>query len=143
MLRHIRIPILILILAQIGIIMHCAGALIFMQEYRLFDKIILGIRYDKYVHVFTGFMGATILHEIYFKNLNLNFGIKDVQLLIMMLGIGAVWEIVEYLVTIMLTINGVGNYDNNMQDLISNLIGTTVFIFVNRISNIIMEKRSR
>ena len=141
--RLLPAPAWLLILVQIGIFMHFAGGLAIWHESRLYDKIILGIRYDKYVHVVNAFMGGFLLYKLYFEKLNLRWWIKDLQLIVMMLGIGTVVEIVEYLVTLTVTINGVGDYDNNMQDIISNLIGTVISISVIRIMNILKGKQCR
>ena len=127
----------LIFLIQIGIVMHFSGGLAIFHESRLYDKIIFGIRYDKYVHVVNGFMGGLLLHELYYKKLNLRGWIKDLQLITMILGIGTMVEIVEYLVTLTATTNGVGGYDNNMQDLISNFIGTSLSILTIRTIQVI------
>jgi hypothetical protein len=49
------------------------------------------------------------------------------------LGLGTLVEIVEYLVTLTVSVNGVGGYDNNMQDLISNLIGVSLLVVTMKI----------
>ena len=141
--RLLPTPTWLLILVQTGIVMHFAGGLAIWHESRLYDKIIFGIRYDKYVHLVNGFMGGVLLYKLYFEKLNLKWWIKDLQLMMMMLGIGAVVEIVEYLVTLTVAINGVGDYDNNMQDIISNFIGTAISISGIRIMNIIKGKQGR
>jgi hypothetical protein len=40
------------------------------------------------------------------------------------LGVGAIIEIAEYIVTLTVEHNGVGSYNNNMLDLIANLFGS-------------------
>ena len=139
--RQINFSSKLLILVEIIILIHFAGGLIILNESRLYDNIILGIRYDKYAHVIMTFMGGFILYALYFKNLNLKWWFKDIQLLMIILGIGAVIEIIEYLVILTVDINGVGNYDNNMQDMISNFIGASVSILFIRISSLIKDKR--
>lgn len=139
--RQINFPSKLLFFAEIIILIHFAGGLIILNESRLYDNFILGIRFDKYAHIIQTFMGSFILYELHFKNLNLKWWIKDLQLIIMMLGIGAVFEIIEYLITLTIDINGVGGYDNNMQDMISNFIGASVSILFIRISSLIKDTR--
>lgn len=139
--RQINIHSKLLIFAEIIILIHFAGGLIILNESRLYDNIFFGIRFDKYSHIIQTFMGGFILYELHFKKLNLKWWIKDIQLMMMILGIGAVFEIVEYLVTLTVDINGVGDYDNNMQDMISNFIGVAVSILFIRISSLIKDTR--
>lgn len=133
--RHIPIPAWLLISVQIGIIMHFAGGLAILHEKRLYDKIIFNIRYDKYVHVVNSFLGGVLFYKLYFKKVNPMGWIQDLHLIVMLLGIGTVVEIIEYLVTLTVTTNGVGDYDNNMQDLISNFIGAAISISIIKIIN--------
>ena len=141
--RRIPVPAWLLILVQIGIIMHLAGKLAIWHESHLYDKIIFGVRYDKYVHVVNAFMGVLLLYKLYFEKLNLKWWINDLQLMMMMLGIGTVVEIFEYLVALTVTINGVGDYNNIIQDMISNFTGAAISISVIRIINIKKGKQYR
>ena len=131
--RHHPVPAWLLISVQMGIIMHFAGGLAIFHEKRLYDKIIFSIRYDKYVHVVNASLGAFLLYKLYFEKHYLRGWIRDLQLIIMTLGIGTLVEIIEYLVTLTVTTNGVGGYDNNMQDLISNFMGAMISISAIRI----------
>jgi len=139
--RFISVSAQLLILLQIGIVINFAGGLIVLNDNRLYDNIFFGLRYDKYVHIINAFIGGILFWELYFKRLNLKLWIKNLQLIILVLGIGAVFEIIEYLVSLTIDINGVGNYDNNMQDLISNFIGAAASILFIRISSLIKDKR--
>ncbi len=131
--RHIRMPSWILVLIQVGIVIHFLGGLAIWHESRLYDKIILGVRYDKYVHLFNAFIGTTILNHLYFKSLGLKNTAKDFHLILVVLGLGAMIEMVEYLVTLTAITNGVGGYDNNMMDMISNLTGSILAVLTTRI----------
>lgn len=131
--RHISFPTWILIPLQIGILIHFAGGLGMFNETRLYDKIIFNIRYDKYVHLINACSGGFVLHKLYLEQLRLKQWIKDLQLIAFILGIGAGIEIIEYLVTLTVETNGVGGYNNNMQDLISNLTGAIFSIILVRI----------
>ncbi|NHZ85764.1 MAG: DUF2238 domain-containing protein [Planctomycetia bacterium] len=143
LMRKIHISNKLLIFAEIILIIHFAGGLVILHGNRLYDNIFFGIRYDKYAHTIQTFLGGFIFYKLYFEKLNVKWWIKDLQLMMIILGIGAMFEIVEYLVTLTVTTNGVGDYDNNMQDMISNLIGITISILVIRISNFIQDRQNR
>lgn len=94
---------------------------------------IFNIRYDKYVHFVNSFICGWVLYSLYFKPLSLARWLKELQQIIGVIGIGAVVEIIEYLVTLTVVHNGVGGYDNNMQDMIANLSGSVFCILVIRL----------
>jgi hypothetical protein len=119
---------LVLVLIQIGIFMHFSGAFVQIEAGRLYDAHFLGIRYDKYVHFFNAFAVAYLLSRLYQRmGIPLSFP-QNLTLLFTVLGLGAVVEIVEYGVMLTVEVNGVGGYDNNMQDLLANLCGSTAFV---------------
>ena len=118
----------LLALLQVGILMHFGGAFIHIDGARLYDAHLFGIRYDKFVHVVNAFAVAALVSRV--------FGIQQIAptplnaliLIMVVLGLGAVVEIVEYVVVLTIPENGVGEYDNNMQDLIANLCGSVAFV---------------
>ena len=59
--------------------------------------------------------------------------LRDVIVFFVVLGLGAILEITEYIVTRHVIYNGVGGYDNNMQDLISNACGVFLCLLVWRL----------
>ena len=65
---------------------------------------------------------------------------SGLAVLLVVLGLGAVVEIVEYLVMLTVPNAGVGGYDNNMQDLIGNLLGGTLFVVLDCVRR---SRRSR
>jgi hypothetical protein len=132
-LRQFCFPNWLLFFAQLGIMMHFAGGLAVFHESRLYDKIIFGIRYDKYVHVVNAALAGAFVNFFYVaKNLQAGW-LKDFKIIFVVLGLGTLVEIVEYLVTLTVSVNGVGGYDNNMQDLISNLIGVSLLVVTMKI----------
>jgi hypothetical protein len=50
--------------------------------------------------------------------------------LLVVLGLGAVVEIVEYFVVLTVAHQGVGDYHNNLQDLVANLVGASTHLLV-------------
>ena len=90
---------------------------------RLYDCVLLSIRVDKYVHLGGSFVAALCVGAIFNA-----FGARPRRLegtviVLVVLGGGAIWEILEYLVVRTFPEAGVGAYDNNMQDLMANLAG--------------------
>ena len=123
-LRHFRFPNLLLGMVQFGIVIHFAGAFVPIDGGRLYDVVLFGIRYDKYVHFTNAFVATAVLIHL--------FGVLDAHLPIIrqavicltVLGLGAIVEIMEYTVMLSIPNAQAGGYDNNMQDLIGNLMGT-------------------
>lgn len=115
-------------LVEVGILAHFAGAFIQWDGYRLYDCFLLGIRYDKYVHFTNAFLMALLLRQLFIlRGLRLD-PVNRLLILLTVLGLGTVVEIVEYVVCLTIPGNGVGGYDNNMQDLIGNLVGGAVCV---------------
>ncbi len=130
--RGFRVPSLLLFSAQVGIILHFAGGLAILGNERLYDQIIFGIRYDKYVHLINAFVFTFLVHRMPWRQMYPARWFGDLASLVTVLGLGAVIEIVEYAVTLTVVNNGVGNYDNNMQDLIANVCGASLAVIVHR-----------
>jgi hypothetical protein len=130
-LRTYRWSLLELSLIEIGIIMHFSGGLVHINDHRLYDNVFILIRYDKYVHFINSFIAAMITNRLLkFLDFRMN-RYKGLVIILIVLGGGAVIEIIEYIVVKTVPGNGVGGYDNNMQDLIANLAGSTVYIILN------------
>lgn len=128
--RHFDVRLSILMLIEITIILHFAGAFIQIDGSRLYDFRIFEIRYDKFVHLINS-MIATVaaLYLLYYNNIKTTKLVLTATVL-SVLGIGAVIEILEFIVTLTVPHNGVGNYTNNMLDLVANLIGSVIVISI-------------
>ncbi|MBC7986424.1 MAG: hypothetical protein H7X93_07100, partial [Sphingomonadaceae bacterium] len=125
-LRKADYPGWLLLLLQVGILAHFAGAFMPIESGRLYDAHVLGVRYDKYVHAFNAFAGAAFISHL-LGLWGARLPLKWLCVTGLVLGAGTVVEIVEYLVMLTVPNAGVGGYDNNMQDLISNLAGGTLW----------------
>lgn len=125
--RRTPISMMVLFWVEIGIVMHFLGAFVLIGEGRLYDQNLLGIRYDKYVH-FVNAVAATALVVRLLRIRSRAFvplsAFDALAAMLIVLGLGAIIEMVEYLVMLTVPGNGVGGYDNNMQDLIANFIGS-------------------
>jgi hypothetical protein len=128
--RHIDVPVWLLAATEIGILMHFAGGLAFFGEQRIYDTFILGIRYDKYVHLFNAIIATFYVQRIPCKHFQQRTWFGAFVTILMVLGMGALVEIIEYMVMLTVKVNGVGSYDNNMQDLIANFTGVTLCVLV-------------
>ena len=126
--RHLQINRIILILVEITILMHFSGAFIEVNGSRLYDFRLFDIRYDKFVHLINSMIGSFVAIYFFIKN---DYKITRLTLCVIVLcvlGIGAIIEILEFIVTLTVTHNGVGSYINNMSDLVANLIGSLIGI---------------
>ncbi|PIF04214.1 MAG: hypothetical protein CSA86_02525 [Arcobacter sp.] len=127
--KEIKVKTYILLAIQITIFIHFAGAFVEIDGHRLYDFRILSIRYDKFVHFINSFIGAFIIHYL-FKKYNVDMGrMTLIGLGFIVLGIGAFIEILEFMVVLTVPHNGVGDYVNNMSDLLANLFGVIIYIF--------------
>lgn len=131
--RHLQVPIVLLVLAQIGIILHFSGGLALFGESRLYDKVLFGIRYDKFVHCVNAMLAACFALRVPWERIIQPRWLGDLLVVVIVLGLGAAIEVVEYLVTLTVEVNGVGGYDNNMQDLIANLMGASLCVVASRL----------
>ncbi len=130
--RHYEINLLILCLIEFGILIHFAGGLVNIEGKRLYDNFFYHIRYDKYVHFVNSFIACVITRKV--LN-NFGFSIKRFDgfvVILIILGMGAIIEIVEYIVVSTVPGAGVGGYDNNMQDMIANFAGGIFYSLMKR-----------
>lgn len=123
-LRHIEIPLYILILFEMMILLHFSAAFLEIDGHRLYDLRIFNIRFDKFVHFFNAFMGTLITFYFFQKNKYRMTSFMTMVTVLSLLGIGAIIEIAEFIVTLTVKNNGVGAYNNNMLDLVANLFGS-------------------
>jgi hypothetical protein len=125
--RHLHFPPYLLALVELGILIHFFGAFIRVDGGRLYDVVFMGIRYDKFVHFTNALVVCIFLRHLF---VTCSFPRSRLALLFIGLstmGLGALIEILEYIVVKTVPHNGVGDYDNNLQDLCANLAGCLVF----------------
>ena len=123
-----------LVFLEIGILMHFSGAFVQINGHRLYDEHILWIRYDKYVHLINSFVISILVRKIFIIQKNELGLINRIFIFLIVLGLGAIVEIVEYGVTKTVPHNGVGDYDNNMQDLIGNCVGGLLYLWMTSVN---------
>ena len=128
--RHYEFDGTVLLLVQMGIVLHFAGAFVQLDGHRLYDVYLLGLRYDKYVHFANAFAASILIARLFqIQHIALT-PINSVFVLLVVLGLGAVVEIVEYFVVLTVAHQGVGDYHNNLQDLVANLVGASAHLLV-------------
>jgi len=130
--RKFPIPSWLLWCLQAGIVMHFAGGFIMVDGRRLYDTHLFGIsqecfRYDKLVHLANAFIAALLVGRLQPDRSRGEF-VAASFVLLTVLGLGSVVEIIEYFVCATIPGNGVGSYDNNMQDLAANFLGGSLYV---------------
>lgn len=115
-------------------ILHMSGGGLFINGTRLYELILFPmigepyniLKYDQFVHI-VGFWVATIVLYNLIKPLIKKDNNKWVALSIVVvmagLGAGALNEIIEFALTVIVPQTGVGGYENTSLDLVSDLIG--------------------
>lgn len=135
-----KLPTYILWLISLWGLLHILGGSVLTSDgvlfaYRIYPFVDLGgefyvLKYDQLVHAYLyGVMAVVFLHIL--KN---TFRVSGPLWLIMTvavmasMGVGALNEIMEFLIAITLERNGVGGYENAMLDLIFNLSGAVLAV---------------
>ena len=134
--EKVRYPNYVLWLLTGWALIHMAGGSVRVGDGRLYDVILINIsetyrvlKYDQFGHIF-GFMTATFLaYELVKKFLKRSMSFS-IGLIILMagLGLGALNEIIEFIVILIIPETGIGGYENSMLDLVSDLIGAIIAI---------------
>lgn len=135
-LRRFYLPWSILLLLQIGLMLHFAGGLVHFDGVRLYDHIFFHIRFDKYVHFYNSFAGTIALNQLFNNDHTSKRRLNDYQLVLFVFGAGIAIELVELLAYLTLPLTGVGNIFNNAFDLVANILGGTLGVIVLRFKNI-------
>jgi hypothetical protein len=125
-LRRQSLSVPLTVLAQGVILLDFAAGLVRVGQGRLYDLVVLSVRFDKLVHllnaIFLSFFVAAVLRSL---GARLE-PIRGLVVVLLVLGLGTVWEIAEYIVVAAAPNAGVGDYDNNLQDLLACLVGGVV-----------------
>lgn len=89
------------------------------------------LKYDQIIHTIGFFVATLVMHSVLIKHLKQPFGWFGVGIVLAMagLGLGAVNEIIEFAMTVILPNTNVGGYENTAIDLVSNLIGAVLAVF--------------
>lgn len=119
---------------SIFLIIHLLGGVVHIDGVRLYDYFIFGyIRYDWLVHVVGGGLSAVIALDFlqsYFLKKKIKKSILFLVTVLIASGLGVFNEILEFVSVLFLDAGkAVGDYHNNMQDLVNNLIGAALVTY--------------
>ncbi len=139
-LRRLPARPMLLVLVEVGVLLHFAGGLLHVHGLRLYQIPLVDLpnvdfRFDKIVHFTNALIGCMAVGAL-FRAFRIRLGaLEGFSIVLVVLGLGTVWELVEYLAVRTLPVTGVGGYfdrlyDNNMQDLIANLCGGLASLLV-------------
>ncbi len=123
--RTLHVQLYILLLIEIGILIHFAGGFVEIDGSRLYDFRFSHVRYDKFVHLINSIFASFVLIYLFTQNNYTIAKLISATIILCVLGLGALIEILEFVVSLTVDNNGVGTYVNNMLDLIANLIGSS------------------
>ncbi|HBT78275.1 MAG TPA: hypothetical protein DEB39_15430 [Planctomycetaceae bacterium] len=140
--KTVRYPFACLVGLAVWAVMHLAGGGIRVGGDVLYGLLLVPIsekysvlRYDQLVHAF-GFGVSTLIMYHLLGNLLSKSDMKrfSIGLIVVMagVGLGALNENVEFLLTVFLPQTGVGGYENTSLDLVSNLVGAVVAYYLAR-----------
>jgi hypothetical protein len=121
-LRHHRYPPLLYVAAEAGILAHFAGAFVTLNGRRLYDLAWAGLGYDSVVHTLNAAVGAGLLIRL-LADTPLVPWVRALIAFMVVMGAGAVVEVLEFWVSLNVPNAGVGDYVNNMSDLVANGVG--------------------
>ncbi|HZN69597.1 MAG TPA: DUF2238 domain-containing protein [Tepidisphaeraceae bacterium] len=114
------------LLFVIAVLLHSLGALGFYQ------RGFFGVSFDVYVHFYFGLVGALLVHRFVRETTALTAWQLRVGVVLLVLGMGAIHEMVEWASTLklgeeygMLKTKGVYQFDTQ-RDMFSNLVGATL-----------------
>lgn len=124
-------------------LMHMAGGSIFIYGKNLYSLILFPIfssnitgtdlfRYDQFAHFYFHFVVTFLIYIILKNYLNKNYdkSIISIFLLLVIMGIGALNEIIELTAVLIVKDTGVGDYFNNAWDLVFNTLGAILAIVI-------------
>jgi len=133
-LRRFDYPTWLLVALEAGILLHFAGGGLEIDSLRLYDQVFFGVRFDKYVHFYNSLVGALGVRSL-LRQRGIRFGgCESLVLVSCTLGLGAVVEMVEYAGFVIAGATGMGDYANNMQDLLANVLGSTTAVAALRLA---------
>lgn len=134
--RKVYYPNFMLWILSFWSLAHMCGGGVLLDGKKLYEFMLLDIvkepylifKYDQFVHI-TGFAGATLaMYYLIKPHLKVGHGWIALSVVVVMagLGVGALNEIVEFFVSVIVGDTGVGGYINTSLDLVSDLLGALI-----------------
>ena len=120
------LPPLPLVLITVGVALHFACGFVRVGDTVLYGQQYFGVYVDKYVHLYNG-MATAVLIAFIMRGAGLRLHpMEGFVIIVMALGLGALVEILEFSAVILVGTTGVGDYLNNLGDLVADLLGAFV-----------------
>ncbi len=119
--------------SSLFLLLHILGGVIYFGEVRMYDYYFFGFfRFDWFMHLLGGFLSGRISYEILKDNFLFRKNSSQLFIaivIILSIGIGTLNEIIEFLAVIFLNAgNAVGDYYNNLTDIVNNLVGSVIYL---------------
>ena len=129
--------------------LHLSGGAFYIKGTRLYDIILIPIlgepfnilKYDQIMHIFIYFVIALFVYAvvIHIVDKKANRIFIGVIAFLATIGLGALYEIIEFSTVVLFSSTGVGNYYNNALDLIFNAIGALIaLVLISKDKRILM-----
>lgn len=126
-------PIVLMSLSVIGLL-HLLGGNIMLGETRLYDYYFIPalFKYDNFVHMVGSAVMVMLAHALLMPILHKDFEMKRhgyfiLLLVIIGMGLGVINELVEFLAVLVFDVGKqVGDYTNNLLDLVFNTVGSII-----------------
>lgn len=112
-----------------------SGGGILINNARLYELILITLsesykifKYDQFVHIIGFGVSTLVMYHLIKSLLRPNHKWVALSIVVVMagLGVGALNEIIEFIVTVIVPSTGVGGYENTSLDLVADLIGALI-----------------
>ena len=122
--------------------MHLAGGGLYIKGIKLYEYILFPLselyhifKYDQLVHIIGFGVSTLIMYHLIKPHLKQTSEKVALSIVVVMagLGVGALNEIIEFFVTVIVPETGVGGYANTSLDLVSDLIGACIALIIIRV----------
>ena len=119
--------------------LHMSGGGILINNARLYELILIPLsesykifKYDQFVHIIGFGVSTLVMYHLIKSLLRSNHKWVALSIVIVMagLGVGALNEIIEFIVTVIVPSTGVGGYENTSLDLVADLIGALIAMVI-------------
>jgi hypothetical protein len=128
--HHIKLPQMIILSLFLMILFSQLGSNIYLNGSALWDYKFGIMRYDNFVHAINGFMLVFISYNFIAHHLDKGMRKRPVYLALLLilvtLGLGSIWETIEFGEVTFIKNTFVGDYVNNALDLFFNTIGAVI-----------------
>lgn len=147
--KRLHLALFILINQSLLGFLHLLGGSSHIKGIRLYDYLFFNqIRYDNFIHTYGTFITTITLYSLISNFIDektkKNFPLLALGLVLMSLGVGVLVELVEFFAVVVLSASEqVGDYFNNVLDLLFNTYGSIlacVIIYIYRDRERVMQK---